>query len=338
MRPSHGLQRWTVLCFGLAAVVWAVSCQPTAKSPTDEKVAAADYEVHEWGLVRLGQLSEVATSAAPLPDPVRLDGGSIDLAVPKKPVLYFHRGPEFEDATRIDVELELAHGTLQEVWPTPNAGPQPSHGKSFAWRGLELLSTPCGAEVVPAASSPACASLPAGALCEAAELARYVTPSPTCLRTGGVDTPVLLYNGILKGPQPPLLFAPGPSGVALTNPGSHPVGPLWALSDGRLYAFDLMVPSDSVRLIPGGGEPYAEALPKLRKDVAASLVSVGLTAAEADQFVAAWETDVLGDAPTWRVFGLYAQKTVDEMFPLTLTPPPKEVVRALFFTIEGATK
>ena len=59
----------------------------------------------------------------------------------------------------------------------------------------------------------------------------------------------------------------------------------------------------------------------------------GLDPGEARAFVEAWRPIL--DAPTWRILAFYPSEAVDTVAQLKFEPPPREVVRALAFTVDA---
>lgn len=288
----------------------------------------ADYSVHEWGLVRFLEQAEIATTGYGTPiHPDYFDG-----PYEEKPVLYFHPGPSFDPETRIDVTVSLTDGTLREVWPTPSAGPQPFPGSSFTWSQVAIESNqPCGGDLAPALADPACISLPSG-ICEAAEMPGYIGTVSHCISVGepAVRSPVLLYNGTISNTQPVLVSEE--RFVAVIGESEEVVGPLWIISHGQVYKIEELMPGASIVLDETTAIPVAT--DQVIADIRQSLVVRGLTEGEADQFVTAWNPNVLSEPFPWYAFGLYHTETLDRFVPLTLSPPPAEMVRVLAFTLE----
>lgn len=321
---------WAILAANEAPIAFATESAPDVADGSVHiaQAEAADYSVHEWGLVRFLEQAEIATTGYGTPIyPDYFDG-----PYEEKPVLYFHPGPSFDPETRIDVTVSLTDGTLREVWPTPLAGPQPFSGSSFTWSQVAIESDrPCGGDLAPALADPACISLPSG-ICEAAEMPGYIGTVSHCISVGepAVRSPVLLYNGTISNAQP--VSVAEERFVAVNSGNEEVVGPLWVISHEQVFRIEELMPGASIVLDETTAIPVAT--DQVTADIRQSLVVRGLTEAEADQFVAAWSPNVLSEPFPWYVFGLYHTETLDRFVPLTLYPPPTEIVRVLAFTLE----
>jgi hypothetical protein len=326
-----------------AAQVEPASAQPPGPPP--EKPLDG-YVAHEWGLVRYhAQAPEVATSyfgrhlptptvatpkpKPPKPRPVR----PRPRPKPKKPLIYLRPDPGFDTSTAIDVTVTMASGSLREVWPTPLAKAQPEHERSFLWDDVTLeRGVSCGKQIVPRLDEPACTSLTDGGVCEAAELADYIADVPDCLSVSGVRSPVLLYNGTLAAAAPPVAA----DGMTVRNTSEHAVGPLYVNAPGGLYRLDSVAAGASASL--EGREPMALDDAGVVKNIRADLRALGLTQAEANDFIAAWEPDVLSLPVTFQAFGFLSKDGVDAVATLSFDPAPRELVRVLAFSVDADAK
>lgn len=359
MKNTHHLNKAALiiscvaLCITVALMVGASSLQ--ADFPTNDvdvlspdhlsQTPTADYSVHEWGLVRFGEISEIATSGIGM-RPVVTDPFIIDPPdVARKPVIYFHPGPEFDPTTQITATIAVEAGILREVWPTPSAGTQPILGSTFTWTPIVVEPNLfCGGELAPALADPACISLLDGGVCEAAELSVYMGSVPHCLSVGDpqIPSPVLLYNGFVTMAAPVELQV-GASERALTNVSDTAVGTLWVAVEGGISVIDTLAPAEFVilaSLTPTFPLCDLSALnetchDELMQHVASALQLRGLTALEIEHFISAWRPDVLAQPYPWHVFGLFSVEAIDTHFPLTLDPLPVSTSRVLAFTVES---
>ncbi len=325
-----------------------------AQSPVVPEVAAAKppakpldgFVAHEWGLVRYGDSApELATSyhgshvpkpaanskpttnSKPKPKPPRRD----DIRRrPKKPLIYLRPDAGFDTTTSIDVSVTMTSGALREVWPTPAAAAQPKHTASYAWTGVTLQrGTSCGKELAPKLTDPACASLTDGGVCEAAEFAEYLSPVSDCLSIGDLTTPVLIYNGELAPSPPPLTL----TDTDVSNTSAHSVGPVYVNTTGALYriaeipAGATLPLTGQIELVTKGDAPI--------ESIRGDLVALGLSAAEANDFIAAWKPDVLKQPFSFKVLGFYSKAGVDSVARLEITPKPRELVRVLAFSVDA---
>lgn len=294
-------------------------------------VGTAPYEVHEWGLIRFtGGIGEVSTSGHELRPPVQLQMHEITV---DKPLIYFHPLDGFDFDTVISAQVSVTGGQIREAWPA--SGPQ-VFGERMVWPHLQITTSNCGAEVVPELNAFPCSSLTDGGVCETAEMRGYLQTVSNCLNAEGLSAPVLIYNGYAAPTQASPITI-GESG-RITNTSAGPVGPLWIPGvTGPQDGFRSFVRVD--RLEPGESTDASGRVPMLHdgmvEDLRASLVARGLNDREAEDFIAAWRPNVLspmGDAPD--VLGLYDPATIDQLYPLVLSPVPSAVHRVLAFTNE----
>lgn len=296
----------------------------------------SSYEIHEWGLIRIGDRTETATSSFGATPPVVPD--PIYDAVPAKPVIYFHPQADFAPETAIDVTISLPEGEIREIWPTPEGGAQPVHGSSHTWSQVTVeIDTPCGGELGPALTDPACMSLLDGGVCEAAEMELYLGNTPHCLSVGEppVRSPVLLYNGYLASSETPVALWYPASGPSIINTSSYSIGPLWLIEGDTIFAIETLAPEESLLLGSVTDTfPATASQANLSRRILEALIARGLSTVEAGQFIGAWQPDVLATPYDWSVFGLYSSEQIDIAYPLTFDPPPASTVRALAFVVE----
>lgn len=328
----------SLLAFLLCAAASWVTAQP---ANADLVSLSHVYDVHEWGLIRYSasERPELATSLLqkpmipivipPIPPP--LDPPPLA----RKPLIYFHPESNFDAALNITATVRIPGGKLREVWPTPDNGPQPSHGESFSWTLTIQPDARCGAGVAPSLTAPPCASLTDGGVCEAAELSEYLGEVAHCLKVFGKGqfAPVLLYNAYIEQTAPAAVVVDA-SGAQLRSLGVLNVGPLMVKHDGALYWVERLEKGKAITLdasvlltkVEGGDT-------RLQETIAASLTKQGLSDRERDDFMAAWKTLLTGTQP-WQVFGFYDPTAINTMLPLTFDPAPREVRRVLAFTVE----
>lgn len=326
-------------------------------SPTEasEATEAADYEVHEWGLVR-GGTGDVLNVGAVAP-PARAYPMAVD-----KPVLYFHT------AAPLSVRSVRVHaaGTILEHWPN---APRTGIAADVGWSRLTI--TPgADCELTPLPTD--CGTWPAGEICEVPGLAAVRTAESPCIVTPeGTDT-MLFYRSRADTVTPPLLFtrSPGSDVITVRNDGGEAIpGRLIRLHNSGFQVRALAVsppgPGETLELgadfaaagmdedvdgdmpaMPGSPEPGRAAL-------RASLLEVGLTAQEADAFIRVWDAQLFGGpaaldsrtvdrlsvddeatmdglpAPVESVLYLLPPSVVGAISQLTFDPPPRAVRRAM---------
>ena len=288
----------------------------------------ADFTVHEWGLVSFDpdRPAEVLTSQF---DDSRVFSDPFPgMAVPEKPIVYVHPGPTFDFSQAINVSVRIERGTVFEAWPSLTPSANLTDLSTFEWT-LQVLDHGCDASVAPIVSDPHCAAIPPGYVCEAAELPRYIADTPYCLQVDNMQVPVLLWNGITEW-RPPVSAVPQASGaIEVSNTSTATVHDVFvALGPGVAY----------VDQIPAGETVTVSAdmatlnTATLQASVHQILIDGGMTINEADDFVRAWNRDVLSvPSDAWQVLGFYAPETIDALAPLTITPQPTAVHRVLAF-------
>ena len=324
----------------IAMILAGLTSPAQAADPTPAPNAVDDqstYVVHEWGLIEFTNgRPEVATSRvgqapAKTPPPVITPTPNPPIVTPipdrpvsRKPIVYLHPLEGYDASTKLEVTIELKPGTLREVWPTPRGGAQPIHGASFTWRDVSInTGSTCDGKVAPSINAEACTSLPDG-VCEAEEMRRYLGSVPHCLKAEGRFTPVLLYNGYMDGLAAPLQVSDG--GARLKNTSRHPVGPLLVARDGALHLIESIEPGAEHALNEAPLTETAKSLLRPR------LEALGLTPSEANDFLNAWAPILDGPGRSWAVLGFFNSTAINEVMPLTFSPPPKGFHRVLAFT------
>lgn len=300
----------------------ASTTTPTASSSErvapEERTAgpSADYEVHEWGLVR-GDVGDTQRFGAIAP-PVDLGMLSVD-----KPVLYFH-APTALTLASVDVEARSG-GTLIETWPlTPL-------GASARWSNVTIDPTgECAPSQLAAANEPPCVGLPAGDTCETPSLALVRTSDAACVRVGSSTERFLFYRGRATTFTPPLRFerTGAYEVVRVTNEGDAVIPGmivrLWsdgfrvrtlvvapppphqsvdvhadfdAAADDLSPASDHTTPradDEAVDRRGGADMPVGPATGPGRQALVDAMLGLGLTESEADAFLRAWEPALFG--------------------------------------------
>jgi hypothetical protein len=361
------------VCFVAHVLVGCSSCSsgesPGGTTPGSEHAerteAPADYEVHEWGLLR-GQRDGSADvlSVGAVAPPRRVEVMAVD-----KPVLYFHSA---DPRTLAEVAVHVDGGTILETWPFV-AG-----STDVAWRNVALGSPAgCAPSPLPTASVPPCSVLGPGAFCESAGLAIVRTEDASCVTAGGSTDRFLFYRAQSHTFEPPLRFSRTQvfEDVSVTNDGDEPIpGVLVRIwSDGirtRTLVAEPPAPHETTVIghdfptdttgddMPVDGRfATDESLPAPsvtgpgREGLSRTMREIGLTSAEVDAFLRAWEPsffggdgahagatdqpplDVLsadGDpAPRDSIVYFLPQRATDRVARLSFDPPPRAVHRAL---------
>ena len=308
MTPTRAMALLTCL---LAACSCGASAPPASAPPAVAERArtaapSADYEVHEWGLVR-GGAGDTQTYGAIAP---RID---YSMMAVDKPVLYFH-APAALTLASVGVEARSG-GTLIETWPlTPL-------GSSVAWTNVRIdPSAECTPSALPTSAEPPCTTLPVGTECESPSLAIVRTTDAACVRVGASTERFLFYRGRAATFTPPLRFerTGAYEVVRVTNEGDAVIpGMLVRLwSDGiHVRTLEVAPPAphqsievradfDAADVRPAIDHaddrrgaidmPMAPASGPGRQSLVASMLAIGLTQSEADAFMRAWDSALFG--------------------------------------------
>ncbi len=342
------------------------ACTPTAEAPTTSTTSGteaeiADYEVHEWGLLRSMRDGSTEVLRAGAVAPAR----PIEIMAVDKPVLYFHaRDP----LTIRDVSVHVDGGTIVESWPFVEA--RAANGNAdIAWHDVSLGALEgCESSPLPTATVLPC-SLLGGAFCESAGLAVVRTDDAQCVRTNGSVERFLFYRAQSHTFTPPLRFAREQAfeDVRVTNDGDHPIPGvivrIW--SDGtrtRTLIADPPPPHESIVI----GHAFEDGTPAdvdedddrpfdrrgaMDESMPAPIVSgpgrdglrrtlreLGLTTSEVGAFMRAWDTTLFSNS------GAHAGATTDgiavtdmpvDVLSVDGDPAPRESF--LYFLPEPAT-
>jgi hypothetical protein len=343
------MQRIVSVALAIVALACAGPSEPRETDPT-ERTSAAPYEVHEWGLVRseAGDVLRVGAIAPP---------GQPELLVADKPILYFHAASPL---TIDSVVVRAPGGAILEHWPTA----ADVESSSVTWRDVRLDAEACEPSPLPRLTDPPCSSLPAGSMCESAELGVTRTPDASCVRHGQATERFLFYRSEARTFTPPLRFARrGTAGeVEVTNDGALPIpGVLLRIwSDGRstrTLAVPAPAPGQSLVVArPGGADdtrdeparPMDEAdAPFLIEGPAGDAIrqtmrELGMTEPEIDAFLRAWTPALFRGAvamdrlradgelaPTESFLYFVPERAADAIATLAFDPPPIAVRRAI---------
>jgi hypothetical protein len=357
----------TVACSGVGCGGSGPARERSATAPIvppGQGQASADYEVHEWGLVRAEAGDVLRAGAVAPPRPVEV------MAV-DKPVLYFHAGGPLRLA---EVSAHTPGGEVVETWPFTGSGP------TVSWREVSVVPGACTPSPLPSASAPPCSLLPAGALCESAGLALVRTADAACVTVGGATDRFLFYRAEARSFTPPLRFARAAvhEDVTVTNDGELPIPGvivrIW--SDGvRTRTLVAAPPAPRASVVighdfgAGGRDDLAADNPVPadrrgamdeatldqppvfegpgRDGIRRSMTELGMAPSEIDAFLSAWDATLFGRAtavdgtvavdvlsadgdPAPRETLLYflPTATVDGIATVTFDPPPRVFRRA----------
>lgn len=317
---------------------------PTAATPAEDEavqpapVAEASgppsYEVHEWGLIDVAPGGATEVAAGP--------GRPAPAMTVRKPVLYV-RLDEGVDTIRFGARVEIPGGSIVEHWPAGQVS-----GAVLEWPEIEARVCAPAAEREPVRDTRmlgrAC-DTPDG-YCEVDDLPGYVADGSACLRVAGAEATLLFYRGALSSVTLPYRVSRSPSGevvVEATRALPAPVGDLWRVRHmpGAGTAVARVTPPTSGAATLG--EPEVTGAEGARARLAADLETLGLTTAEGDAFLRAWTEALFGPSNeatarraarvTEEVLYWLPREDADRIAPLTLTPAPRALRRAILVRV-----
>jgi hypothetical protein len=308
-------------------------------SPADS--SGDSYTVHEWGLLdaTLGQsVAEVGAGPGRAP-PAR--------AV-KKPVLYVHLG-DGVDALAFTARVELPGGKMLEHWP-----PAELDGESALSWHVGARREHCGTVATGGCYTD-------DGVCEVLELPSYDAPSAACLKSGETSAGMLFYRGSIDLEDLPFAIERGAGDdlrVSARPTAQGAPGELWRITAGEdgYRISRAALPGAEATLLGPGQDPVDPA----REDagLASAMRDMGLTDDEAQAFVRAWSASLFGadasaakDLPAKEsakkapmrppaaplsdvVLYWLPAAAIDKLAPLTFTPPPAAVRRAMLVRVE----
>lgn len=296
-----------------------------------EAAAAPGYTVHEWGLVDVDETGTAEIAAGP--------GAPPPMTSVRKPVLYFH---VTGDPITVAVRARLLAGMIYETFPA-DTRPTPDVA---AWTAT-LASGHCPT-VVPAgrARDMMGCGTPDG-ICELPELPRYDAASADCVTVGSTSAGMLFYRGSSRPALPLGAVRQSDGTVHVTATGSLAGAPgeVLRVSTAMTGPWPMGHVVISRSRLPGPGETVVLPLGTVavdrsaeRTSLQASLLSLGLSADEADAFLNAWMDGLFGPGvgrettapalPQDSVLFFLPEDAVRSIAELELTPAPSELRRA----------
>lgn len=327
-----------------SGIVETTSVGPGPTAPADE--GSAEYEVHEWGLVR-----QEATG-----DGVRIGGVAppVDTRplVVLKPILYFHT-KERIDLASVSVSAPSG-GSILEVWPLLHNGRTgDAIGGRVEWTRVAVEPTAgCNLSVLPTVDDPPCTAL-GGDFCEVASLAVARTNEAACVTTNGTTDRFLFYRGRSTKLRPPLVVArAGADGtISVTNTGSAKIpGKVVRIrtAEGETIASASAPPEPNATIsiaVPATRldlRSRVRELPPGAASIPETMAELGLTPQESEAFMRAWyltlfpnSVEVQLDAnlstlkPIESILYFLPETSTDDVAKLDFSPAPRVVRRAI---------
>lgn len=262
--------------------------------PTSPQAALprADYDVHEWGLMRVqsgDQWTAGAVAGQRRPEPMAVD----------KPVLYFHTLSS-SPIPISNIGVQAIGGTIREHWPLSSVvTPTPPR---ISWDNVEIANRACTPGPLPNIGMFPCNSLGYNESCESPELAVVRTDDSACVHTSRGDESMLFYRSTNATYSPPVeIERLSATDLRVRNNGANAM-------PGAMFRFHRE--RDGIRIAEGTvpspgqssllGSAYFDAS-RARLRIRETLVTMGLTASEADAFVRAWDSAFFETRATDRI-------------------------------------
>lgn len=307
-----------------------------AEQATPEAPATPGYALHEWGLVDVAAGGTVELAAGP---------GQPDAPLEvRKPVLYVRLDPGI-DALTFSAAVSVPGGTIVEHWPAGDVA-----GGALSWPRVEARACD-GAptrdlpEQRESRRNPSRACDTVDGYCEVADLPGYVADGSACLRVGEQEGTLLFYRAALPSTRLPLELSRAGDAIVARATSDHGVaGTLVRIARD---ASGLRIARVAAPSAPGATATLPAPTQALdaareREGLVRELTGLGLTAPEAEAFARAWSSELFEPQPTRSLMRPSAgvvlywmpREDVDRMAPLTLDPPPRELVRAILVRVE----
>lgn len=325
---------------------------------TGQSQSTPAYSVHEWGFLAHHFADGASNTRFVGATPGRFhrmhSGEGIGIgslgARGGKPILYVHL-PEGVESLDLAATLTLGNeGSFTEHLP-----PGELNGTTLTWNVTARRGSCSARERYPSASDPRCRE-PSDGYCEAAELYAYETNDAACLRVGEADWNHLFYRAQAPGTMP-IRIESTHAGQLVHNDASAPIPSKLirirrhaSIGDTRVHVFDAPAPGQSIPMPDATESAASDASGALRS----ALESLGMTGAETNAFMIAWEAELLGEAPDASerpaiqvgvpprelrskadaLVYFMPRESVDSLIGLELDPPPTDVRRAMLVRVD----
>jgi hypothetical protein len=341
----------------VVAVLTLAALSLTIAASTDDRLAATDLTIHEWGTFtsvagidgKTAQWLPLAGSAD-LPCFVNFfqnrllkAGGPLYAEVQKNPVDYAKARSQLLGPVRmetpvvyfysdkpqtVDVRVAFRKGFITEWYPQATVNQTPVRlgvltksadtGATITWKKVEVL--PAGDR----------ASFPEGASASHYYAARETDANP--LRISGQNEKFLFYRGVGGFPIPLNVTAADDGRIHIRYLAGKPAAILFESRGGKLgYTVVDTSKNDVVLSTPSLTGDFAS----LRQELESTLVRQGLYAKEAKAMVDTWRDSWFEEGT--RLFYIVPASMVDEILPLTIEPRPARTVRVFVGRVEIIT-
>jgi hypothetical protein len=323
----------------------APRAEPEIAAREPEVQEAPAYEAHEWGLLgypALGQGPALA-AASPLVESAGYGAGYAGGGSAYAPVLYAHLAGGARELT-FDVSVGVDARTIVETWPQASGA---------GWRRVRAREAPsegCGASY-PTIDQPACQSV-RDQYCEAMNAHHYEASDGACLEVGGRSYDHLLYRAEVARDALPVDVAREDGAFVVRARGGDPIRLVRirrSFTLGTIEAVAFESPSSGSIPLP---EPQPSDIIETQHQLYAELERAGLSEPERMAFRTAWSDAIVPErsemrfpiaqrmrlAPAVRpprdaVYYWLPRERADAILPLSFTPAPRAVRRALLVRI-----
>lgn len=280
----------------------------TPVAPVVAAETAANYEVHEWGLIRTDANDVWTVGALGDPTPAR----RTEPLIVDKPVLYFHlMDPAAGPITLSRVGVTAVAGEIREHWPLVSAFGS-SHPTTLAWQNVTIRSGQCAASSLPTPSTAPCTGLMRGEFCESPLLASVRAAGATCVTTTNGTDSFLFYRSSNGTFSPPVSASRSRNDdIALVHRGTLPIPGLVFRMHTDQSGVHVATAAPPAPHQTSTLTPNYVSTEIARNTLRTQLVELGLDTAEANAFIASWDSAFFGDAAV--VDALTVDGDFDEM-------------------------
>jgi hypothetical protein len=322
----------------------AAACGETPAPVEREPAAQSGYDIHEWGLLGYQARSERATvmaASSPSLETIGLGGGG-GYGVGYAPVIYAHLDGIEEQ--RFEAAVSIPESAVIETWPlSPNA----------RWQVRAHTAATCRTSY-PTRSDPPCDTVRDN-FCEAMQAALYEASDGACLEVGDRTYDHLLYRAEVRRDALPFDVVREGDRFVVRAAANAPAAQLlyvrrsFTLRTAEVVTFAAPAAGQSMPLPEPGRTTDAAATVR---DLWTELTRAGLTEPEATAFRAAWLDAIVPEERSPRfpaqarirlsadvrpaadaVYYWLPRESADAILPLSFTPAPRSVSRALLVRI-----
>ncbi len=348
-----------LLAVGLMMMLFSGSNAGDGGRPAQAEAATDKFVVHEWGtFTNFSGSNGIQLEFRPL-----LDGelprfvydrtlqkyGSKGLFVARQrmetPVTYFYTDRPRDVNVRVDFPRGLLtefYPPVQTMGPTYDGKPVKLQDSYLDWGRIRLLPQ-ADFDAIQQVDENGMVWKPSLPMVQGDNHYAYAreTDSAVVEFTSFIEgrhyEKFLFYRGLGSFSLPLELKALGQGRFRVTNSGNEAMRSLFLvhIDQGRIFFTQspLLAAGSTLSLRQSSVESTTQ---ELGEAVVAALLETGLYEKEARSMVKTWQSSWFGEEGT-RLFYVLPQTLTDEILPLTVSPPPDEVVRVLVGRMEVLT-